>query len=152
MYNGLLLGFRQGLQVFDLKSGVTSRKFTSFRLHTIVILSPGSLKILVISLRMRSQVFLLWLKNAARPSSRYRPIWRSLYFSCNMERMQITSSHTSAPSKLPIVTSNLASLPFFTHASSLLNNSYLLACMHDDFDFLVTDSDVLLSMVNGACK
>ena len=40
-----------------------------------------------------------------------------------------TSSHTSAPSKVPIVTSNIPSLSFFTQGDPLWSRIDFLECM-----------------------
>ena len=101
-YRGVLFGFIYGLCSLVFKSIVMSRKSTTFRLASIVILSLFSLKILHISFLMFS-VYLGVLLHIASPSSLYSPM-----FIPSCESMYSpTSSHNSAPSKLPIVTLKL---------------------------------------------
>ena len=106
-YRGMLFGFIYGLCSPVFKSIVMWRKSTIFRLASIVIVSLFSLKIL--------QTSFLTL---------YRPMFIPNCSSCE-SMYSPTSSHVSAPSLLPIVTSKFE---FFLHHAvySLYNSDCLL--------------------------
>ena len=69
--------------------------------------------------KMRQICFLMFsvclgdVFTVASPSSRYSPTLMLRCCSCERRKLP-TNSHVSAPSKLPIVTSNVVS-PFFCH-------------------------------------
>ena len=69
---------------------------------------------------------MLW---AARPSSLYEPMFLPNRFSSELRMNSPTSSHISAPSKLPMVTSKLFGVFRFVHAFPLLKSSDLRACL-----------------------
>ena len=95
----------------------------------MVMLRPCCLKCFVMSFLILSawgpEIFL----KMARPSSLYSPMLSFPYFVSYLLRMKRpTSSQISAPSKLPIVTSNKL-LSFLIHVVPLLKSSDLRACM-----------------------
>ena len=110
------------------KLKVTSRKSVSKRLVSMVIDSPSFLNKAMIFFLILSSTGPLLLLIAASPSSLYSP---TFFLPINLDnlsrRYKPTSSQISAPSKLPIVTSNNVSSPFLTQVSSLLKSSDFLA-------------------------
>ena len=128
IYIGVLFGFLKGkyFPVFKLKE--TSEKSVSMRFVSIVIDSPSSLNKLIMSFLNLSTLGLLALCTMASPSSLHKPTLlepkRGLIL---FRRYDPTSSHTSAPSKLPIVTSNNGFPFFLTKAPLSSNNKYFLA-------------------------
>ena len=83
----------------------------------------------------------------ARPSSRYRPT-QDPYLGLSSDNMnRPINSHVSAPSKLPVVTSNGDFVFLLHHGVSLLNSSDFLACY--DITFLFGDDVVLGSELKG---
>ena len=127
IYRSILFGFLKGnyFPVFKLKE--TSKKFVSMRFESIAIDSPSSLNKLILSFLNLSTLGPLALCTMASPSSLYKPTLlepkRGLIL---IRRHNPTSSHTSAPSKLPIVTSNNQFPSFFTQATLSSNNKYFL--------------------------
>ena len=95
---------------------MTSRKLIICLLASMVMRSP-------LLLKMRHISFLMFSVSPgealvmASPSSRYSPTFMSRCWSCERRKLP-TSSHVSAPSKLPIVTSN-AVFPFFCQGCCL---------------------------------
>ena len=111
------------------KFKVAFRKFATFLLHWIVSSSSCSL--------INSQKYILIFSEAgpltflkiANPSSRYRARFFLSYFSDNLwSRKLPTSSHTFAPSKAPIATSNNP-VSIFIHDSLSLNRSDFRVCL-----------------------
>ena len=93
---------------------MTSRKFVVFRFTWIVILSPSSLNVSIRSFLILSTCLPGAFLKMARPSSRYRPMLFLSYFSARVLSMKMrTNSQISAPSKLPMVTSNRFFKSFF---------------------------------------
>ena len=103
---------------------MTSRKLIICLLASMVIRSPLLLKMRHISFLMFS-VSLGEALVMASPSSRYSPTFMSRCWSCERRKLP-TSSHVSAPSKLPIVTSN-AVFPFFCQGCCLWTKMEFLA-------------------------
>lgn len=102
---------------------------------SMVIWRPCFLNIRQISFLMFS-VILGVVSVTANPSSLYRPILSpNLVCSCD-NRKPPTSSHVSAPSKLPMVTSKVLEL-FFCHCCCLLVRSEF--CLDDDISLLGSD-------------
>ena len=108
-----------------------SRKFTIFRFVLIVIDSPSSLNCFVMFFLILSACGPEMFSYAARPSSRYSPIFPLIMaFSDNLFSMyRPTSSHISAPSYDPIVTSNKLWLALLVHAVSPSKRRDFLACI-----------------------
>ena len=107
-----------------------SRKLTVFRLVSMVIFNPMALKVLVMSFLILSDLLPVMFLKAASPSSLYRPMFSLPYFLANLCSMNIpTSTHISAPSLLPIVTSNDPLPFFFTHGFVLSKRRDFRACM-----------------------
>ena len=93
-----------------------------------MIFSLFSLKFLHICFFIFS-IFLGGTLNAARPSSLYSPIFLPCFgVSCD-SRFAPTSSHVSAPSKLPMVTSKSEFADFLHHAVSLWKSRDFFACV-----------------------
>ena len=128
IYGGVLFGFLKGkyFPVFKLKE--TSKKSVSMRFVSIVIDGLSSLNKLIMSFLNLSTLESLALCTMASLSSLYQPTLLDpkrdliLFRRCNP-----TSSHTSAPSKLPIATSNNGFPSFFTQAPLSSNNQDFLA-------------------------
>ena len=113
MYRGALFGFLKGkyFPVFKLKD--TSKKSVSMRFVSIAIDSPPFLNKLIMSFPNLPSFGPLALCTMASPSLLYNitllvPKRGFTLF----RRYNPTSSHTSPPSKLPIVISNNGILPF----------------------------------------
>ena len=115
-YSSSAFGLVNGRYVFWLRLNVTSRKLITCLLASMVMRSPLLLKMRHISFLMFS-VSLGEALVMASPSSRYSPTFMSRCWSCERRKLP-TSSHVSAPSKLPIVTSN-AVFPFFCQGCCL---------------------------------
>ena len=128
IYGGVLFGFLKGkyFPVFKLKE--TSKKSVSMRFVSIVIDGLSSLNKLIMSFLNLSTLESLALCTMASLSSLCQPTLLDpkrdliLFRRCNP-----TSSHTSAPSKLPIATSNNGFPSFFTQAPLSSNNQDFLA-------------------------
>ena len=122
IYRGLLFSFLKGkyFPVFKLKE--TSKKSVSMRFVSIVIGSPSSLNKQIMSFLNLSTLRPLAFYTMASPSSLYKPTLlepkRGLIL---FRRYHPTSSHTSVPSKLPIVTSNNGFPSFFTQEPFFLH-------------------------------
>ena len=100
---------------------VTSKKSTCFKFVLISILNLISLKIFMISFYVLSVCGPVRFQTITSPSSLYRPVSSLSTWFANKERMYTpTSSHTSAPSQLPMVTSKFLGVFFFTHGVLLL--------------------------------
>ena len=124
MYTGVLFSFMNGSYVLDVRSRVMSKKFVFFLLAVTVMFKPKLLKILQISFFVCSVCRGVSSHNAS-PSSRYKP---QSIFKCAIfdSKKSPTSSHVSAPSKLPIVTSN--GLCCFTHGVLLWYKYVFFEC------------------------
>ena len=130
MYCGVSPGFRCGMYPPVDRLNVTSRKFTTFRLVSIVTFSPCPANTAVKLFRMRSAALPVVFLSTAKPSSLYRPICALPTWAVSSWSIYTpTSSHTSAPSNEPMVTSNVLALFFFTQGSPSLNNTDFRACM-----------------------
>ena len=130
MYTGSLLGLLNWLYLPLRRFRVTSRKSATFTFDCIVIFSPRSPNIRVNSFLALSAALPLRFSKTADPSSLYRPILPCSNFSfslCKANRPM--SSQISAPSKLPIVTSNIDTPSFFIHGVLLSNSRDFLACI-----------------------
>ena len=100
-----------------------SRKFTTFLLHWIVSSSSWFINNLQKCFWIFSESGQLTFLKIANPSSPYRARFFLSYFSDNLWSKKLpTSSHTSAPWKAPIATSNNP-LSFYIQVSLLLNRS-----------------------------
>ena len=112
--------------VFKFKETFT--KSVSMRFVSILIDSPSSLNELIMSFLNLSTLGPLALCARASLSSLYKPTMvetkRGLIL---FRRNNTTSSHTSASSKLPIVTSNNRFPSFFTQAPLSSNNKDFIA-------------------------
>ena len=98
----------------------------SFYFHNLVG-GPDVSRIFVKSFLILSVRGPLVYPKQGNPSSRYKPILCFPYFSPRMWRIyEPTSSHNSAPSKLPIVKGKSGSPFFFIHVSVLLNSRNFL--------------------------
>ena len=119
------MGFMYGQNISLSRSRVMSRKFTIFRFVLIVIDSPSSLNCFVMFFLILSACGPEMFSYAARPSSRYSPLFTLITaFSDNLFSMyRPTSSHISAPSYDPIVTSNKLWFALLVHAVSPSNNT-----------------------------
>ena len=128
IYRSILFGFLKGkyFPIFKLKE--TSKIFVSMRFVSIVIDSPSSLNKLILSFLNLSTLGPLALCTMASPSSLYKSTLlepkRDLIL---FRRYNPTSSHTSALSKLPIVTMNNGFPSFSTQAPLSSNNKDFLA-------------------------
>ena len=130
MYIGSSFGFQYRKYVELARLNVMSRKCTIFRFASAVIFRPSPLKIWIKSFLALLASCLLLVFKTARLSSLYRLIFLLPNLSSRLLRIyQPTSSQTSAPSKLPMVTSNVEEEPFLTHGLSLENRRDLHACM-----------------------
>ena len=90
---------------------------------------PMPLIVLIIFLRIRSICWSITFCNVSSQSSLYKPQSFLLISVTKKNKMYIpTNWHTSAPSKLPMVTSKQFSVCFFFHASLLLNSKDLRQC------------------------
>ena len=116
MYSGSSLGFRYGLYLPFDRSSVRSRKFTHLIFVWAVILRPKLSKMVVNSFLALSASLPDVVLRAAKPSSRYKPTSYPKRFSSVFRIKSPTSSQTSAPSKLPMVTSNVVVLFLFVQA------------------------------------
>ena len=109
---------------------MTSRKLQIFRFVLIEMFSPCFLNSRVMSFPVRSHCGPLAFLRSASPSSLYSPTLFLPYFSLRLfRRKRPISSQTSAPSKLPIVTSNMSPQLFLVQAVSLSNRSDFRPCM-----------------------
>ena len=123
MYKVMLFGFLKGkcFPVFKLKNA--SKKSASMRFISIVIDIPSSLDKLIMSFLNLSSFVPLTLCTMGSPPSLCNPTSlkpkRGLIL---FRKYNPTSSHSSALSKLPIVTSNNRSPSFFTQAPLPSNN------------------------------
>ena len=123
IYRGALFGFLKVkyFPVFKLKE--TSKKSVSMRFVSIVIDSLSSLNKMIMSVLNSLTLGLLALCTMASQSSLYKPTLlepkRDLIL---FRRYNPTSSHTTAPSKLPIVTSNNGFPSYYIQAPLSLNN------------------------------
>ena len=75
MYKGSSLGFLYGLYVPSVKSSVMSKKFTRLRFAVAVIFSPNLLKVSISCFLALSASLPDVVLMAARPSSRYNPMF-----------------------------------------------------------------------------
>ena len=98
-----------------MRSRVTSRKFTVFLFASIVNLRLCSLNVWQMYFLIFS-ISLGVLLSAARPSSLYRPMSFPTTGVSFDSRYKPTSSHVSAPSKLPMVISNSDFVSLLHHA------------------------------------
>ena len=95
----------------------------------ISISEPALLKIFIMSFRIRSAFCLDVFLKSTSPSSLYKPVDCLSSLFDNKDNIWIpTSSQTSAPSKLPMVTSKQLSVFFFFQGSLLLYNKDFLQC------------------------
>ena len=105
MYCGSSFGFLYGWYIPSLRSNVTSRKLTGFLWACTVIFNPNCSKILFNSFLVLSANLAEQLHRNVSPSSRYKPTFFLPNFLVSSFRMdKPINLHTSAPSKLPIVT------------------------------------------------
>ena len=104
---------------------VTSRKLTILLFASMVMLRPHSLKIHH-SFFFRFSVSLGVFVMMPRPSSLYSPRLHLVSFLILWSRYNPTSSHTSAPSNEPIVTSNILSSVFFFQLIQLEHSGEVL--------------------------
>ena len=140
-YSSSAFGLVNGRYVFWLRLNVTSRKLIICLLASMVMRSPLLLKMRHISFLMFS-VSLGEALVMASPSSRYSPTFMSRCWSCERRKLP-TSSHVSAPSKLPIVTSNTV-FPFFCQGCCLWIKMEFLAWV-----IMFLSSAVMFSWANG---
>ena len=136
-YSGMLFGFMYGLCCPSRRSIVMSRKFTCLLFASMVMFKLFRLKMSQIFFLMFSACLGVFLVIAS-PSSRYSPTFMSNCLSCDKMKSP-TNSHVSAPSKLPIVTSNLEYV-FFSHGVLLSYSKDRLACV-----IMCFSSSVMLS-------
>ena len=131
IYNGILSGLLQGWYLPVVRFRVTPRNLTAFKFVSQVILrSKSYLKIFIKFFLILLAWSPLIYPKQANPSSWYKPILCFPYISPKMWRIyKPTSLHSSAPSKLPIVTSKSGSPFFFIHISVLLNSRDFLECI-----------------------
>ena len=96
MYKGSSLGFLYGLYVPSVKSSVMSKKFIRLRFAVAVIFSPNLLKVSISCFLALSASLPDVVLMAARPSSRYSPMFSKR--SSSLLRMnRPTSSQISGP-------------------------------------------------------
>ena len=120
---GALFGFLKGKYFPVLKLKETSKKSVSMRFVSIVIASTSSMNKLIMS-TLRP----LALCTMASPSSlSKRTLLEPKRDLILFRRYNLTSSHTSSLSKLPIVTSSNGFPSFFTQAPLSSNNKDFLA-------------------------
>ena len=131
MYTGGLFGLRYVLWIPVARSRCTFKKFTDFKLISTVIRSPNFLNSLMICFLFLFALHPEHFLRTASPSSRYNPTLSAPRLDSSSFRMnKPTSSHISAPSKTPIVTSKALEQLFFIHGLSLLSKRRVfLACM-----------------------
>ena len=109
---------------------VTSRKLQILRFVLIVMSSPCFLNSRVMSFLVRSDCGPLVFRKSTSPSSLWSPTLFLPYLSLRMFSIKSPiSSQTSAPSKLPMVTSNMLFWSFFVQAVSLSNKRDLRQCI-----------------------
>ena len=117
-YNNKSFGFLYGLRVPLFKLNVVFKKSTILRLVYTSMAEPTSLNVLIIFSRIRSICWPFTFRNMSGQSSPYKPKSSLLISFAKEHKIKIpTSSHTSALSKLLIVTSNQLSVCFFFHVS-----------------------------------
>ena len=128
MYRGELFSFLKGKYFLVFKLMDTSKISDSIRSVSILIDSPPSLNKLIMSFLNLPSFGPLALGAVASPSYLYNPtLLESKRGLILFRRYNPTSSHTSAPSKLPIVTSNNGLSSLLTQAPLLSNNKDFLA-------------------------
>ena len=105
----------------------------------MLMLKPSVLKMDIISFLQRSVVLPFAFLKITNPSSRYNPLSFLLTLSCSSDSVyNPTSSHISAPSEDPIVTSKqLVVFFFFLHGSLLRNKNDFLQCLIGRMSFSV---------------
>ena len=104
-------------------------KSTILRFISTSMAKPVSLNIFIIFLRILSVCWPFTSSNMRRPSSLFRPQSSLLISFPKKHKMYIPAfSHTSGPSKRPIVISKQLSVCFFFHTSLLLNSKDLRQC------------------------
>ena len=122
MYLGVLLGLVYGQNLLFSRSSVMSRKFVVAVLVSTVIFRPSDLKSSVMSLRILSAFGPVALFTTISPSSRYSPPLQLVTIGLmRWSRYMPTSSHVSAPSHDPMVTSNPSLLAIFVQGVPSLN-------------------------------
>ena len=109
---------------------MTSRKLQIFWFVLIEMFSPCFLNSRVMPFLVRSDCGPLAFLRSTSPSSLLSPTLFLPYFSLRLfRRKSPMSSQTSAPSKLPIVTSNMLLWFFLVQAVSLSNKSDFRQCI-----------------------
>ena len=110
-----------------------SKKLTIWWLTSAVIFNSRSLNRACNSFLALSPALALLPFNRAKPSSRYNPTDSFPNLAASLFKMKRpTRLHISAPSKLPIVTSNIVSLFRLTHGVSWLKSNDFRACLMID--------------------
>ena len=131
MYVVFAFLFRYGSYSFRSRSSMTSRKSVRAIPVSIVILNPIDSKTLWRDFLSRSSSDLVLQSTIAKPSSLYKPYHPFLrIFAISARINKPSRSHTSAPWKLPMATSNNSSLTFFFQISPAASASIVLhECM-----------------------